>query len=188
MKIKTTIAVLAGLVVAVNAFAQGQVTFNNTPSQPVVDSSTGMAATPGVAIAGLYYATDLGAVPDTSVPLDGFTLAATTIVAPNAIFVGTYNGGTVTIPGTAEGQAVLLQVRAWSAAFSSYEAAMTAGAPNLAGASNLMNVNLGGGSIPIPALSTRVLSFTITPVPEPSTVVLGLLGGLGAMVLLRRRK
>jgi hypothetical protein len=53
-----------------------------------------------------------------------------------------------------------------------------------------MNVTLArpGTTDPVPPLASIVQTFTITPVPEPSTIVLGLLGGLGAMVLLRRRK
>ena len=191
MKIKTTIAVLTGLVLAVNVFGQGQVVFRNTPSTPVVDFTTGSAAATGVALAGLYYTTDLASTPDLDIPNDGWILAATTAITPVPTFAGVYSGGTVTITGLPEGTAVLLQVRAWSAAYADYEAAW-AGASDqptpLVGGSNVMQVSLGGGSLPVPNISTIVEGFTITPVPEPSTLVLGLLGGLGAMVLLRRRK
>ena len=188
MKLKTTIAALAGVLFAVSSFAQGTVTFNNTPSQAVVDSRTGAAVVSGVAIAGLYFTTDLGAVPDPSVPNDGFQLAATTVVAPSPIFAGVYSGGTAMVPGVLEGTQVLFQVRAWSVGFANYAEALASGAPTQVGASNTGILTVGGPSVPTPATSSFVQSFDITPVPEPSTVVLGLLGGLGAMLLLRRRK
>jgi hypothetical protein len=188
MKLKTTIAALAGLLFAVSSFAQGTVTFNNTPTSAVIDSTTGARVQPNVAIAGLYFSTDLGAVPDTSIGDDGFQLAATTPIAPNALFAGVYSGGTKMVPGVPEGTQVLFQVRAWSVGFASYAEALASGAPTQVGASNTGILTVGGTSVPTPATSSFVTSFDITPVPEPSTVVLGLLGGLGTMLLLRRRK
>jgi hypothetical protein len=187
MKIKTTIAVLAASMLAISAFGQGQVTFVNTPTKPVVDNATGAPVELGTTLAGLYYTTDLGAVPSVNPPLDDWTLAATTPVTPNALFAGVYSGGTVTITGVPESTTVLLQVRAWSAAHADYAAAW--GDPTAkVGASNVMQVSLGGGTIPVPSIGPLVEGFTMTPVPEPSTIALGLLGGLGAMLLLRRRK
>jgi hypothetical protein len=187
MKIKTTIAVLAASMLAISAFGQGQVTFINTLSKPVVDSDTGAAVAGGVALAGLYYTTDLGATPSVEPPLDDWILAASTPVTPNAVFVGVYNGSTVTINGVDPNTEVLLQVRAWSAAHATYAEAWNDPTAKV-GASNVMQVNLGGGTLPVPSISSIVEGFTITPVPEPSTIALGLLGGLGAMLLLRRRK
>jgi hypothetical protein len=194
MKMKTTIACLMGVLIAVNVFAQGQVTFNNTPSSAIIMSDTGVAPVGGRVIAGLYFNTDLTAVPDPSLtaPDDGFRLAATTPVTPNPIFAGVYSAGAVEIPGVPEASQVLLQVRAWSVGFDDYNLARADRNPEtFIGASNLMGpVTLGGPvtGIPISATSALVQGFTMTPVPEPSTVILGLLGGLGAMVLLRRRK
>jgi len=187
MKLKTTIAALTGVMFAISASAQGLITFSNTPSTPVVDSTTGAPVAAGVAIAGLYFTTDLTSTPNASIPNDGWVLGAT--VPVSAILPGLYAGGERAIDGVAAGTPVLVQVRAWSAGFASYaEALLNGTAATLAGASNVGQVTLGGGIIGTPSTSGFVQTFDITPVPEPSTIVLGLLGGLGAMVLLRRRK
>lgn len=198
MKMKQTIAVLAGLLLAVNGFAQGRVVFANTSARAVVNSATGSAAAPGVARAGLYWTADLGAVPNVGAATDDFALAvqqvgttqipagnAVVAIATSAALAGVYLGGTVTITG-APGAEVWLQVRAWSAQYATYADAFRSGTA-LIGASIPMKVKLAVGTDPNPSISGLVNSFTITPVPEPSTVLLGLLGGLGAMVLLRRR-
>lgn len=184
---KQTIGVLAGLMVAGSLCAQGLVTFRNAPAGAVIDSTTGEKAQAGVALAGLYYNTDLGAAPNLDVPNDGWLVASTTDVL-GSFGGGIYSGGNVAVPGVPGATEVLLQVRAWSAAYASYEEAYNAGGS--IGGSNVMNVTLArpGTPDPVPSLASIVQTFTITPVPEPSTIVLGLLGGLGAMVLLRRRK
>jgi len=190
MKMKQTIGILAGLLVAGSLFGQGLVTFRNAPASAIIDSTTGSPAAAGVLTAGLYFTTDLGGSPDLSVPNDGWQLAATTAVV-GSFGGGIYSGGNVGVPGVAGATEVLLQVRAWSAAYTSYEDAMNnAAAAPLVGGSNVMNVTLArpGTTDPVPSLAGIVEGFTVTPVPEPSTVVLGLLGGLGALVLLRRRK
>lgn len=187
MKMKQTIGILAGLLVAGNLFAQGLVTFRNAPAGAVIDGATGAPAASGVLTAGLYFNTDLGASPDLGVPNDGWQLAGTTAVV-GSFGGGIYSGGNVGVPGVAGATEVLLQVRAWSSAYASFEAAHNAQA--YAGGSNVMNVTLArpGTTDPVPSLASIVQGFTVTPIPEPSTIVLGLLGGLGAMVLLRRRK
>jgi hypothetical protein len=187
MKMKQTIAVLAGLMVAGSLCAQGLVNFRNAPAGAVIDGTTGSPAAAGVALAGLYYNTDLGAAPNLDVANDGWLLASTTAVV-GSFGGGIYSGGNTAIPGVAGATEVLLQVRAWSEAYASYEEAFNGG--GLVGGSNVMNVTLArpGTTDPVPSLASLVSGFTITPVPEPSTIVLGLLGGLGAMVLLRRRK
>lgn len=176
------------------AYSQGTIGFANNPLVPVIDSTTGMPAAVGSLTVGLYYSTDLSAVPDASVADDGvFTLLATTGIA----LPGTFNGGAVAVPGVAAGGSIVVQIRAWSTAFSSYADALNnGGASDLAGASILLPAAgrapfvLGGGAIPPPNLVIQggLTSFSVTPIPEPSVVALGILGGLGAMVLLRRRK
>jgi hypothetical protein len=185
MKIKTTIAVFTGLMVAVSVFGQGQVNFNSTPSTAVYDQTTGAKVANGVATAGLYYTTDLNAAGsiDPNIPMDVLLIGSTTAVG--GMFAGVYSGGTVDIPDTDPGQEVLIQVRAWSNAYNDYAAAWAAASDQptpLVGASEVVTIALGGGSLPVPSLSAVVTSFTLTPVPEPSTLLLGLLGGLGAMV------
>lgn len=190
MKLKTTIAACAGLLFAVSSFGQSLINFNSTGADAVVDSRTGNPTAAGVAIAGLYFTTDLGATEDPNAGTDAFQLGATVAIGPFGPLQGVYNGGVVDL-GLPEGTPVLVQVRAWSVGFASYAEAFASGSANvLVGRSGIGQVNLGGGSLPTPSLSgvSGVAGFDITPVPEPSTIVLGLVGGLGALVLLRRRK
>jgi hypothetical protein len=186
MKMKQTIAILTGLLVSMNLFAQGLVVFRNVAGSAVIDGQTGSPAAAGVYLAGLYW--------DSATSPDGFELAVkdtTTDLATTPVLGsfggGIYSGGNIAIAGAPGGTSVLLQVRAWSAAFATYEAA-AADPSAWIGESNEMTVALAGPSDPVPSISTIVQGFTTYPVPEPSTIVLGLLGGLGAMVLLRRRK
>jgi hypothetical protein len=118
MKIKQTVAVIAGLMVAGNLFAQGLVTFANSPTTAVIDGGTGAKVQAGVALAGLYFNTDLGATADLNVPNDGWMLAATTPIV-GGFGGGIYSGGITAIPGVDGATEVLLQVRAWSNAYAS---------------------------------------------------------------------
>jgi len=190
MKMKQTIAILTGLLVSVNLFAQGLVTFRNVAGSAVIDGQTGSAAAAGVYSAGLYWA-PVGTEDPLAFQLaDNLNTGATAVTPVLGSFGGgIYSGGTVSIDGATGGTEVLLQVRAWSAAYASWEATWTDSAgQGWVGESNVMPVTLAGASDPVPSISTIVAGFTTYQVPEPSTVVLGLLGGLGAMVLLRRRK
>lgn len=191
MKINRTTCILAGLFAAVSVFAQGQLTFGNSSTSRVLDSRTGAAVANNVALAGLFYSLDLQSDPNPAIPDDGWIQLGTSVaIAPStsAAVAGLYAGGTRAITGSPAGTVVKFQVRAWSNTYATYGAAVPD--PNaLRGFSNVMTLTLGGGgtTIPIPAISASVQGFTIAPVPEPSTVVLGLLGGLSALALIRRR-
>lgn len=117
----------------------------------------------------------------------GFTaqlqLADGTPVGAPAPFLanGLFSGGARTIAGVAGGSTADLQVAAMNADGS------------IAGTSGVFSVSLGGGGTPPapPAALAGLTAFTIgagnvDPIPEPSTVILALLGG--AALLLRRRK
>jgi len=193
MKLKQTIALLTVMGVAVSAFAQGQLIFKNGTTSRVIDGKTGLAALSGVYTAGLYYTVlddQVPDVPNPGVPNDGWSLAATTPVISNPIAGGgQYSGSTITLsdPATAAAEVVLVQVRAWEAQYASYEAAFNA--RGWVGHTEVLSVTLGGGALAPPSLAAIGISgMTTSPVPEPSTVVLGLLGGLGAMILLCRRQ
>lgn len=191
MKKLKYLAIVGALLASLNGYSQGTVTFANSSGTPVLNSLTGAAVPSGVLKVGLYYNIDLGAVPNPDAPDDSFSQVG---AAANVVNPGLFIGGTRTITEVTPGTAVLLQVRAWSASFATYEEAYNAGLAGngsvLVGASRLMNVPLGGGSLPTPTLVAQggLTSFSVSPVPEPSMIALSLLGGLGAMVLLRRRK
>lgn len=189
MKLKQTLAVLAATGLAVSAFAQGTVLFQNATASAVIDSQTGIAAASGLFTAGLYFTEDLGATPNVGIPNDGWTLASTTpIIKPPIGTGGQYRGGTVELTGADIGQEVLVQVRGWTQQYANYAEAFASGTAYI-GATAPLKVKLAGGTTPPSSLGALgITGMTMTPVPEPSTIVLGLLGGLGAMVLLRRRQ
>jgi MYXO-CTERM domain-containing protein len=176
--ILTTAAVLTSL----NLFAQGTVTFSNVGGNLVLNADNAdapVAAADGV-VAALYYA-----------PIGGTTFnivanSTTTVGVPLAGYIfstaALSTGGDV-VPG-AQAQ---FYVRAWESSFGSYEAALGTG---LTGESAIWTQGTGGGGSPpgAPVSTVGFLpSFSVSVVPEPSAIALGLLGA-GALLLLRRRK
>jgi PEP-CTERM motif len=164
------------LVAAVTAFGQGQVIFANNTATKVTNSVSQTAAPAGTMV-GLYIGNSGAAEGSLSL-----------ITSTNMFAAGLFQGGTRTLSGWAGGP-VTLQVRAWSAGYNSYEEARLSGLnTTFTGASSLMNVTLTTSPTPAPLLTSSGLNqFNISPVPEPSSIALGLLG-LGAVALFRRRK
>lgn len=102
---------------------------------------------------------------------------------------GYFNDGTVLATGVSPGTSFFYQLRVWnSAAGGSFEAASIA--PNgIIGSSQVINVTLGGtegANVFTVPQANGFLSFQLAAVPEPSTIALGVLGGL--VLLFRRRK
>ena len=181
MKIlKYTVLAVASLSLAALTYGQGVTGYANNPTQPIIDGATGAPAGNNYTT-GLYYGlpgTDPGA----------FELVGTAPV----ISLGVFNNGGLPIevpePG---GTSIQVVIKAWTGAFASYEEALANGGANdWVGVSNpTVPYNLASAGSPPPSLliQGQWTGFETVPVPEPSTVVLGLLGGLGALVLLRRR-
>jgi hypothetical protein len=181
MKIKSLLLAAATFAFAIQGFSQGTINFANNSGTRLIDGATGANAAAGSYTVGLYYGS-----PGSS---EGeLTLAGTGSISPIAALAGIYTGGTVTIDGVTAGNPVVVQVRAWEPAFGSYEEQLAANS-GWAGASDIITVTLGGGTTaPASLPNAGLTSFTTVPVPEPSTIAFGILGGIGAMVLLRRRK
>lgn len=169
--------------------AQGTVTFQNTvttlvkydPSVPVLG---GTAVAIGSMRVGLYWGA-LGSLEGSLVQLGTF---ATIAGLPGFFTGGTRTTGVATAPGAMG----TFQARAWSAAFASYEDAISMGVPgtHFAGKSTVFNSNTGGqGSPAAPPvnLAPVIPVVSVSPVPEPSVIALSVLG-LGALLLFRRRK
>jgi hypothetical protein len=192
------VLLLAGLLaLPLAAFAQGTVQFQNTSTTQMTTNS--LVANGGTGATGLttgvnsYWVGLYVAAPGSG----SFTLVGTT-ANQTGLGNGRFNGGTsYPIPGNA-GTPIDFQVRAWSQfAGSSYEAAVAASAGGLAnvyaGSTTTGNVTPATGGAPSPALfgtgTGQVGGFALNlqPVPEPSSIALGLLG-LGAIALFRRRK
>jgi hypothetical protein len=122
------------------------------------------------------------------------SLQAATVGGITSFRTGSGNGyvtaTTATLPGVTAGR-VTLQVRVWDnmgGTVLTWDQAL-ARLDVAKGVSNLFNSiqDVGFGTVNPPTLD-GLQSFNIAVVPEPSTIALGILGGLGTLVLLRRRK
>lgn len=190
------------LATVASSFGQGTVIFNNNASTSynlTTNNATGTA--PGVMSGANRYRVGLYAAVGTGVAEGSLQLVG---LASNAIVAGKFNGGSGFIlpSGFAVSAPITFQLRAWTlGAGTSYEEAQ-----NTALSGNPLDVALGrsplgtttpGGdtpSGPVPAgalfgtaAGLLTSGFVVAPVPEPSTIALGLLG-LGAIALFRRRK
>jgi len=171
------------MLVAVGAFAQGQVNFANrvvgSYDAPVfVDSLAGVRAGAGY-MAQLYAGATAGALTAVGSPVPFRTGAA----------AGYVTSSTVVIPSVAPGAVAQIQMRAWAtSAGATYEAALAASGGT--GQSAILAITTGGAGNPpsLPANLDGLASFAIVggTVPEPSLLALGALGGLA--LLIRRRK
>ena len=171
-------------VTTIASYAQGTVTFANNTATAITNVSGSAPFPKAVVNVALYGSTSLGLANDSSLTLVG---NVTNTLATGGIFIG----GTRLI-GT-DSATVTLQVRAWSGAFATYEAAVAAQQGGnitiLLGTSAKWEQATGGGANPAQPITGvgRLTPFTVTAVPEPSSIALGLLG-LGAVALFRRKK
>lgn len=148
------------VVVALSANAQGTLNFNNIASEEQVSGPDGVLGEGFTAQLQLADGTNVG-------DPTGF------IIGPNGA-TGLFNGGLRTIAGVEGPGPVDLQVFVTNADGS------------LFGTSAPFAQPLGGHGTPTnPPGNLAMQSFTV--VPEPSTILLAILGG-GALLMLRRRK
>jgi len=192
MKKLKYLAIAGALLMSLNGYSQGDISFANNSSTLIRNALTGAAVASGQIRVGLYYNPNLTAEANPDAPRDGW-IQAGTFANVGIPLAGTFSGGNKNVVNVdAASGNVQVQVRAWSAAFATYEAAYDAGLAGqsvLVGASNVMLIKPAVAPAPIPSiLGSGFAGFSVSPVPEPSMIALSLLGGLGAMVLLRRRK
>jgi hypothetical protein len=179
---------------AITAFAQGQLNFANDANTRLYTNSTATPAPPAGSStykAGIYWG-PVGTPEGSLNLLPASSNGVTTTWSP---FSGIFSGGTATFPTLGQ---VAVQIRVWGANFADYASALAGGAPQGVGKGIIQTITLGNpNATPIPELPASLTApggggtpfqrFAIAPVPEPSSIALGLLG-LGAIVLFRRRK
>jgi len=175
---------------ALGVHAQGTVTLANTTTTlvtcfpPFGGPPPGVPVPVGAAKVALYGGY-LGASEGQLVQLGPPTLTRP--------YPGRYSGGIRTNPFVFAGAMATFQVRAWSAAFETYEEAIAWGHPSVVfvGKGNLFNSSTGGAGIP-PSIPVNLAA--VTPqlnvygycIPEPSIMALALLGVASALLFRHR--
>jgi len=178
---KLLIATAGMMLVAVSTYAQGTINFANlviSGGGRVVDApirAPGGALASGAAFQAQLYARAVGGG-----AFEAVGAAANFLTGTGA---GYFLPGTRTYAGVGAGASAEIVVRAWQVS-----SGATWDQATIRGASDPITVATGGaGSPPAPpALLLNLQGFTI--VPEPSTIALGIIGGLGTLLLIRRRK
>jgi len=180
--------ILSLLALPLTLFGQGRVQFANTgTTQITTNSPTGAS---GPTTGGNSYLFGLYIAPVGTVDPTAFTMVGTATNGTVPVNNGRFNGGNpFVIPGN-NGEAIAFQIRAWTfSAGETYELATDPLAYK--GVSAIGQVTPTTGTALVPALfgtgPGQIGGFSLQPIPEPSTIALGLLG-LGAIALFRRRK
>jgi hypothetical protein len=182
---KKLLLIAAFSLVTTLGFSQGQINFVNTsaalggPARLVTFSDTGVGVTGTNYLAQLYLASDLSAV-----LVEGpspFRISTTT--QP-----GTWNGTIRNFISLYQpGQTLNLVVRVWDGGVGGLTtyANQTTG---YQGTSAVFSYTIPAvGSPPAALAMSNFQAFQINPVPEPSTIALGILGA-GSLLFLRRKK
>jgi hypothetical protein len=186
------------------ALAQGTIDFHNPNTFPVtVRDAAGTVTTIGttaspLGVSSVRVGLFIGA---NGAPFSAMTMVGMVTNSPSgtALFAGTFNGGTsYAVPGNhPQNEVVSFAFAAWSISTGAltYDAAKIASSGYYSQSPVVGNgYTLQGGAVlpeatwgtPDATHGWRVSGLQLQPVPEPSTIVLGLLGA-GAL-LLRRRK
>jgi hypothetical protein len=175
--------ILAGLLLSlgVGVHAQGTVNFQNSTSSRVT-LPDGTPAPVGSLSLGLYYAPDNNSA---------FVMLGNSagLLAP-----GIFIGGTRTTPTTtAGGASAIFEVKAWSSGYASYDLAAASGDSSaFIGATSSFSNPTGNPGAQPPGTPASLSGFTglqvsaVQAVPEPATILLGLLGA-GALFIRRRK-
>jgi hypothetical protein len=177
---KKLLIALAAAFIAVASYGQGQVVFANkvgtTVDAPVTVLNSNPTVGPGDQWSAQLFLSANGALTALT-PATTFRKAG---VGPAAIADRYWNTQTVDVP-VAPGSDATFVVRAWQTSLGSFDAANG----KASGQSDPFTVTVGGGTLP-PSNLTTLKAFTVSIVPEPSIIALGVLGA--SALLLRRRK
>jgi len=166
---------------ALSAMAQGSLSFKPAKSTDIIKygpdcgALAGTYAEVGAYTVGLFYRASGGTT---------FTQIGSTLTAKSGILPGAYVGGTLLSPGITvpAATAIDLQLIVWNKDATSYATATT-----FRGQSGVFSYMTGdpANNIP-PAAGLACGTILLSPVPEPTTIALGLLAG--GLFLLRRRQ
>jgi hypothetical protein len=179
------------------ALAQGTIDFHNPNTFPLrVADAGGTVTTVGAAGSPLGPASvRVGLFIGTGSTIGTLTMVGMTTNSSSTLplFVGTFNGGNpYTIAGHPQNEVVNFAFAAWSISSGAltYADAIASGIGYAGNSTIGVGYTLAGGAT-TPALTfgngaAQVQGFQLNPVPEPSTIALGLLGA--AALFLRRRK
>jgi len=178
---KKLLIALAAVMITAATYGQGQVVFANrvvgTFDAPVTVEGSNPLRGPGSGFSAQLYLVGAGGALTPLTPIQTFRDAGT---GTAAIADRYWPQTTVDVPGVASGATANFRVRAWQTSLGTYDTAA-----NARGQSADFAVAVGGGTLP-PANLTTLQSFTVSIVPEPSVIALGVLGA--SALLLRRRK
>jgi hypothetical protein len=164
------------LFASVSTYAQGTINFANkitgSVDAKIIDGATGTGASGANGFfAQLYVGANAGSLVAAGSPVALRSDAGIGYVVASIV--------TTALPG---GSTAIVQMRAWTGA-ATYEAATSKGA------SANVSVVLGDPSANPPGVPTSLVGlqgFTVAAVPEPATLALAGLGGLGLMALRRK--
>jgi hypothetical protein len=185
MKLLKKLSVLA-VFIATMATAQaqvGQINFltlqNLATVGPFVFDVNGTTKLETGFLAQLY----VGTTTDTST----YVAIGTPQVFQTGVLAGVINAGNVDVTGTAVGDSRFYQVRAWNSAGGTVTSFSSA---TVRGSSSAQSVVLGNSTLTDPTKQPPSAnlhsSFSLAVVPEPTSIVLGIIGG--SALLFRRRK
>ena len=187
MKKLSLIAALAlFLISALSSFAQtqadGQINFftlkNGTTAQGRIFGTDFVAPNTGTLLGNTFYAQIFAS----SVNNPASFVA---VGSPVLLSSGVANSGTVTVTGVLPGSTVFYQVRAWDVASGSFSSAAVSGVSAVQSATLGGTLVADGTVFSVPQANTFA-SFGVAAVPEPTTIALGVAGGLA--LLARRRR
>jgi hypothetical protein len=178
---KKLLIALAAVMITAATYGQGQVVFVNRVTgvfdAPVTIAGVTPPTGPGEGWSAQLYLQGAGGALTPLTPASTFRPAGT---GAGAISSQYWLPQTVDVPGVAPGANATFVVRAWQTSLGTYDQAI-----NGRGESQPFTVAVGGQTLP-PANLTTLQAFTVTIIPEPSVIALGVLGA--AALLLRRRK